>query len=225
MIDWAFVASLFMIGLFGSGHCLGMCGGLSVALGMGIKGSRADKVRLLVVAQLGRISSYCLIGGLFGWSISQLQLLFGARDVLLVFRIAANLMLILMALYIARWWFGLAHLEKVAAPLWQRIKPIQQAFLPIKSTYGALIVGACWGWLPCGLVYSATVTAMAKGDALSSALAMLAFGLGTTPAVMLISSGGSTLSKWIQNPWCRRAVATALIIFATAQLVELLISH
>ncbi|GGA70676.1 cytochrome biogenesis protein [Neiella marina] len=223
MIDWGFVSSLFIIGLFGSGHCLGMCGGLSVALGMGIEGNRSKKFMLLTVAQVGRITSYAIIGALFGWSLSQLQLLFGAKDVLLMFRVLANVMIMLMALYIARWWFGLARLEKLAAPLWQRIKPIQQSFLPINNYPSAAIVGACWGWLPCGLVYSATVTAMAKGEALTSALAMLAFGVGTIPAVLLVSTGSSTLGQWIQKPWCRWLVACVLMVFASIQLIELLI--
>lgn len=220
MIDWPFISSLFVIGLLGSGHCIGMCGGLSVAFSLGSDGAPKQRAMLLLAAQLGRLLSYGLIGALFGWSLSLLQLLFDAKIVLGTLRIFANVMLILMGLYVARWWFGLARLERLAMPLWQRIKVLQQKFLPINSASRALIVGLCWGWLPCGLVYSALATSVSQANALAAALAMMAFGLGTIPAVWFVGTSASAFSKLFNQKLFRIIAGVMLIMFASNQLLQ-----
>ncbi|MBW8191515.1 sulfite exporter TauE/SafE family protein [Neiella marina] len=222
MIDWTFVSSLFVIGLLGSGHCIGMCGGLSVAFNLGSQGSQTQRLVLLFVAQMGRLTSYAFIGALFGWSLSLLQHFFDAKVMLMSLRVFANVMLILMGLYVARWWFGLAKLEALAKPIWQRIKPQQQRFLPIKNAKGAFVVGLCWGWLPCGLVYSALATSVSQANAANAAMAMLMFGLGTLPSVWLTGAGASIFKKLLNQQIFRTVAGLMLIIFASNQLFQLI---
>lgn len=221
MSDWPFITSLFIIGLLGSGHCIGMCGGLSVAFSLGSDGNQTKRSLLLLAAQAGRLLSYGIIGALFGWSLSLLQLLFDAKIVLGALRIFANIMLILMGLYVARWWFGLAKLERLAMPLWQKIKRLQQKFLPIKSVSSAFVVGLCWGWLPCGLVYSALATSVSQANPVAAALAMMAFGLGTLPAVWFVGTSASAFSKLFNQKLFRSLAGVMLIIFASNQLLQL----
>lgn len=211
-----------MVGLMGSGHCLAMCGGLAAALGLGVRGSQSQKLSLLLVAQFGRIASYGLIGSLFGGSLALMQGLFDIKLFLLTLRLLANLMLIAMGLYIAGWWFGLKRIESLALPLWRKLQPIQKRFLPMHSARDAFMVGVFWGWLPCGLVYSALVTSVSSGAHLFSGLAMASFGLGTLPSVWLMGTAGSWLRQGINHRIVRIVMALLLISYGINQLIQMM---
>ena len=64
-------------------------------------------------------------------------------------------------------------------------------------------LGALWGWLPCGLVYSVLLTALASGSAPRGALIMLAFGLGTLPNLLAIGLFWESVKGWVQSPRVR----------------------
>jgi hypothetical protein len=68
-----------------------------------------------------------------------------------------------------------------------------------------LLLGMLWGWLPCGLVYSVLLTALASGDALNGAAIMLAFGLGTLPNLLAIGLFWERIRGWVQSPRVRLA--------------------
>ncbi len=76
------------------------------------------------------------------------------------------------------------NLEQLGAGLWRRIAPLTRRFLPADNMPKALALGMLWGWLPCGLVYTALFTSLLSGSALKGALLMLAFGIGTLPNLM-----------------------------------------
>jgi sulfite exporter TauE/SafE len=94
-------------------------------------------------------------------------------------------MLVALGLYLLGATQTLAFVEKGGQALWRRIQPFTGRFLPVRGVAQALPLGMLWGWLPCGLVYSALTTALASGSALRGAEAMLAFGLGTLPNLLL----------------------------------------
>lgn len=179
-VDNAFLA-LFIVGLLGGGHCAGMCGGIVGALSLQApQGGSAMLVHLSY--NLGRIASYLLAGyvaGLLGQAASNLL---AWQHGLYLF---ASLMLIAMGLYLLGFPQFLSPLERGGQRLWQRIQPMTQRFLPVRGPAQALPLGFLWGWLPCGLVYSALTTALAAGSAAQGALMMLAFGLGTLPNLLL----------------------------------------
>lgn len=210
MEHWGYLAAALAIGFFGSSHCIGMCGGISGALGMAVPGQKPAWPKLLGYSA-GRVASYTLMGllvGLLGAYLSQ-----DLATTLAPLRIIAGLMLIAMALYLANWWRGLVWLEKGGSYLWRYIQPLSRPLLPVRSTPQALALGALWGWLPCGLVYSALTFALAQGSGPEAALAMAAFGLGTVPAVLASGAAAAQLRSLVQRPGVRLSMALLVLLF------------
>ena len=208
--DWGFLGAALAIGFLGSSHCIGMCGGISGALGLAVPGQKTAWPRLIGYST-GRVASYTLMGFLVGSLGAYL-----ASDIasgLAPLRILAGLMLIAMALYLADWWRGLVWLERGGARLWRLVQPLSRSLLPVQSTPQALALGALWGWLPCGLVYSALAFALAQGSSQQAALAMLAFGLGTVPAVLATGAAAARLRTLVQKPGVRLAMASLVLLF------------
>lgn len=196
------LVSALVLGLLGGGHCLGMCGGLMGALTLAIPPEqRARRFRLLLAYNLGRILSYALAGlllGLAGWALA-------SGPFALALRIVAGLLLISMGLYLAGWWSGLTRIEALGRGLWQYIQPLAGRLLPVSSLPRALLLGTLWGWLPCGLVYSTLLWAASQGDAIDSALLMLAFGLGTWPVLLATGLAAERLTALLRRRGVRIA--------------------
>ncbi len=205
--DWI---GAFAIGLVGAGHCMGMCGGIASMLTLGQ--SNPSKFTPLFY-NLGRLLSYALIGGLVGGAVSSISEVSQLNNVLVWLRIAAAIFMVLLACYIGRWWHGLLYIEKLGQMLWRLISPAGRSLLPLKSPVHALPFGFIWGWLPCGLVYSTLTWSAVSGDALSGALVMLAFGLGTLPAMLLVGHSSGALYKLQNNVIFRHIVASALLLY------------
>lgn len=180
MPDTGFIA-VFLIGLLGGTHCLAMCGGIVAALTAPGQGSAWP---LQLAYNLGRISSYTLAGAVFG-TIGSLGLLMNdLLPVQLVLYIAANLMLVALGLYLTGMTRTLAVIERIGQRLWARIQPLTRRFLPLRSGAQAFPLGMLWGFLPCGMVYSALTLALLAGSAARGGGLMLAFGLGTLPNLL-----------------------------------------
>ncbi|WP_333608797.1 sulfite exporter TauE/SafE family protein [Arsukibacterium sp.] len=202
-----------LIGFLGSSHCLVMCGGIVAALQLAMPGqSFWQRFRLQLLLSLGRISSYALFGALIGYFGMQAMQLAGLSLVWL--RLIAGLLMLAMALYVARLWFGLTYLERPGRYLWRLLQPISQKCMPINNAKRALGYGFCWGWLPCGLVYSALSWSLASGSALDGSLFMLMFGLGTLPGLLLFGSAANTLSRIKNLPLLRYSAAVLLATYA-----------
>lgn len=210
MSEWSYLAAALAIGFLGSSHCIGMCGGISGALGLAVPGQKPAWSRLIGYST-GRIASYTAMGLLVGTLGA-----FLAADIargLAPLRIVAGLMLIAMALYLADWWRGLVWLERGGSVLWRAVQPLSKRLLPVNSTPQAIALGALWGWLPCGLVYSALAFALAQGGAQQAALAMLAFGLGTVPAVLATGVAATRLRAIVLKPGVRIPMASLVFLF------------
>lgn len=178
----------FIIGLMGAGHCLGMCGGVAAALTMGMPNQQKNnRWHYLLMYNLGRLLSYTIAGGIIGGAFAGVATLSGSSYALISLRLFASVMMIILALYLGQWWQGLVKIEKVGHILWKRIAPKANTFLPLKSPMAALPFGVLWGWLPCGLVYSTLSWAAVSGSLVSGSLVMLAFGLGTLPAMLVVA--------------------------------------
>ena len=180
-MDNSFLA-LFIVGLLGGGHCAGMCGGIVGALSLQAPKQGAAAVLVHLAYNLGRIGSYVAAGLVAGGLGQAAGNLLALQHGLYLF---ASLMLIAMGLYLLGLTQFLAPLERGGQTLWRRIQPLTARFLPVRGVAQALPLGLLWGWLPCGLVYSALTTALAAGSAAKGALLMLAFGLGTLPNLLL----------------------------------------
>jgi len=208
--DFTSISAAFFLGLFSSAHCVGMCGGIMGALSMAVPAEAKRKRWLILMAyNLARITSYGLIGLLLGRFAQELTA-WGGQTIL---RCLAGLLLIAMGLYLANWWRGLIYLENAGRFLWVYLQPLGKKVMPVNSLSKALALGIIWGWLPCGLVYSALMFAIAQGEAITSSIVMLGFGVGTLPAVLLSGVFAQTLSSWLQIKQLRWLFALAIILF------------
>lgn len=204
------LVSALILGLLGGGHCLGMCGGLMGALTLAIPPEqRSQRLQLLLAYNLGRIFSYALAGlllGLAGWAV-------GNSPAAMLLRVAAGVLLICMGLYLAGWWSGLTRIEAVGRHLWRHLQPLTRRLMPITSIPRALLLGAIWGWLPCGLVYSSLLWAASQGSALESSLLMLTFGLGTLPVLLATGMAAERLSGLLRRRGVRIAGGVLVMLF------------
>lgn len=214
----------FLVGLLGGVHCVGMCGGIVGALSFGLAEDIRQQPRrmlpYLLAYNLARISSYTVAGVLLG-GISALALQLVAinqlQQVLLVF---AGIFMVLLGLYVGGWWPVLLRLEQAGGMIWRRIEPLGRRLLPVHSASQAFLLGLVWGWLPCGLVYSVLIWAIASGGPMEGGLLLLSFGLGTLPNLMAMGLFAATLSRWVRYHWVRWIAGGLIILFGLLQIIQ-----
>lgn len=218
MTEFSIIAVL-LVGLLGGVHCLGMCGSI---VGIFTSHVPRDTVRwpFHLAYSSGRIASYAVAGALVG-AIGQAGLLM--RDAVpvqhLLFALS-SVMLVALGLYLAGVWGAVRQLERLGGGLWKRLQPYTAKLLPVNTVPRALGLGALWGWLPCGLVYSVLLTALASGSAAQGALIMLAFGLGTLPNLLAIGLFWESIKGWVQSPRVRLAAGVLVAAFGVYGLIK-----
>ena len=200
--------SAFILGAMGSAHCLGMCGGIISALSAA-NDSKSQKWLKTFLYQFGRIASYTLIGALAGFIGLNVEKL----SPIPILPVLSGVLMILMGLYLSRWWMGLTYVERAGAVVWRLINPLSKNLLPVNSPIKAISLGMIWGWLPCGLVYTALGYAIASAEPVSSALYMLFFGLGTLPATLSVGVASTSIKAAFNNKYFRIFSSLALIAF------------
>ncbi len=205
MIDSLSYSTAFLLGLLGSAHCLGMCGGIAATIGMGSSQTRGLH---LLGYNLGRIFSYSLAGLLVG----SIGVLLKDAFLTILLRTFAAVMLILMGLYVAQWWKGLTKIESIGNRLWSLIRPTASKLLPVKSLPQAILLGFFWGWLPCGLIYSTLIWSSAAQNNLQSALLMMMFGLGTLPAMLTTGLMAKQVSQILKNRTTQQISGLVIIL-------------
>ena len=210
MTDLSFFPA-FLIGLAGSVHCIGMCGGIVSAMSFAIPAQKPI-FGYAVAYNSGRIISYCLAGALTGW-LGQLVTQQSHLG-LSILQFISAIFLLMLAAYIGGWWQGLTKVERAGKYLWRHISPLGKAFIPFKTPLHALPYGMIWGWLPCGLVYSTLTWSLASGSVTTGAGIMLGFGLGTLPIMLLMALGIKQLAQVIRHPLAKQLIACCLVIYA-----------
>lgn len=220
-MDAVALLTLMLLGFLGGGHCVGMCGGLSSAFALQLP-PHIGRGRLLLLLNSGRIGSYVLIGALLG-ALGQAGLLLDqTRSLQIGLFVAANLLLLLLGLYLAGLSSLITRIERLGRPLWQRLQPLLGRLLPIQSSAACLGVGMLWGWLPCGLVYSASLYALSSGHALHGAALMAAFGLGTLPNLLVMGWFATGLKRFLQRRAIRLTAGLTIAGWALWQLYRML---
>tara|TARA_R110002110_G_C13469647_1_gene720041 strand:+ start:23623 stop:24303 length:681 start_codon:yes stop_codon:yes gene_type:complete len=207
--------SAFTIGLVGSSHCIGMCGGIANALNYSIaKEQRTVKnlIRYQLTYNTGRILSYGVIGGLAGIMGNSLENSLGHMG-LTSLRILAAVMVILLGLYLTGLWRLITRLEDMGKILWSKLSPLSKKLLPLDHPIKALGLGMIWGWLPCGLIYSTLTLSLASGSLSMGALVMLCFGLGTFPAMILTGSMLNVTQSFLKKTYFRQISGFLMITF------------
>lgn len=205
MSDSGFLA-LFLVGLLGGTHCVGMCGGIVGALVMGAPA----RWSMLLAYNSGRILSYGVAGAIAGALGAASLGLEGQVPARLMLYLLANVMLIALGFYLLGVTQALAFTERAGQKLWRLLQPLTRRFLPARTVGQAFPLGLLWGWLPCGLVYSALASALSAGSAERGALLMLAFGLGTLPNLLLAGILLARLNEFVRRPVVR--VVSGLLV-------------
>ena len=206
----------FMIGLLGSTHCIGMCGGIVGALTMGlpepVRRSPLKLLPYLLTYNSGRLFSYVLAGllvGLLAGSVSD----FFQLGRFPIGGIVGGLFMVALGIYIGGWFQTLAPREKLGSVFWRKVEPLGRRFMPVRSPVQALGLGFFWGWLPCGMVYSTLAWASTAGSATQTAMLMLAFGVGTLPMLLAMGAFAEKLQRFTRNQWTRYVAGLLLIAF------------
>jgi len=148
----------------------------------------------------------------------------GFIPVQMLLYVLAQAVMILLGLYLAGFNHWVLVFERAGGAVWRRVKPLFQKLLPVKSLPQALLAGMAWGWLPCGLVYSVLVSALAAGSATSGAALMLAFGLGTLPNLLGMGLFARQIQPFMQQLWVRRAAGLTVAGFGVWGLLKLVVS-
>lgn len=200
--DYPSLAAMFLLGLFGTGHCLGMCGPLVLALpsNHGVRGHLAY--------HLGRIFTYTIVGVLisaFGAGLRALAQSEGTDPLATVSRLQV-IISIISALLLAA--FGLARLGILNEPKMLAFAQPQKlpGFLKIQkraSKQGGplsmALMGLILGLLPCGLSYAAFARVLTSDGPIHGGLLVGAFALGTLPGLLLLGTGAAPFFRKYQR--------------------------
>lgn len=216
MLDQHSLLFAFVLGLFSTMHCLGMCGSIIAALACSLpREVQVESTRrnsLVLGYNLGRILVYTLLGLLGGLGGS----LLGASLDTALWRTVANLIaalsLILIGIYLGGWIPQVRSVDRIGGRIWHLVQPIGRRFLPVRTLGGALASGFIWGWIPCGLVYYALVLSVPLGDPLRGALFMLAFGAGTLPGMLATGMFGGLLAALTRDAQIRQVAGFLIVV-------------
>lgn len=204
-----FIWTGFTIGLFGSMHCLGMCGPLVLAIPH-ISETKAGIAIDGLIYNLGRTITYTTMGlilGLLGLSAQ----FAGIQDYVSI----ALGVIMLLTLVIPKKYYSFVNDTKSINKFVIRIKKQLKNVLENKSRFSLIIIGILNGLLPCGLVYVALAGSLAMGDVVSSAIYMFAFGLGTLPMLAVLYFSKNMISGKFRakiNKFIPYAIAIVAII-------------
>lgn len=207
--DWI---GALIVGVLGSAHCIGMCGGIASAMSINTV-TKSNRALTTILYNMGRLISYVVAGAFVGGTVSSAASLVSDYAILNWLRVLSAIVMIILALYIGKWWHGLVYIEKLGQHLWKYLAPISRSLLPLPTPFHALPLGLLWGWLPCGLVYSALTWSAVSGSALNGAVLMLAFGIGTLPSMLLVGVGASYINRLKNSVYFRQTGAVLLLSY------------
>lgn len=225
-LDLTVLFTALMAGLLGSGHCFGMCGGIATGLGNlhGGQGQNGNRAVSALLFNLGRVLSYAVLGLGAAWILSRTGQFLNIPNWSLVLRLLTALMIFMIGFQFLFNWQLLAGIERIGAKVWSLVLPLAVRASSLPGSSGRLLLGLCWGLLPCGLVYSILLTAAAAGSPLSGAGVMIAFGTGTLPSMLGMSFAAPALATLLNDRWTRRLMGAAMIVLAVLS-VSLLLIH
>ncbi len=183
---------IFLSGLLGSSHCLGMCGGFAVLLGMNTATpSRAFFSQTAYSA--GRVFCYTILGAIAGFAGQRISLSANQWvNASAILSIVAGLFLVVQGLKAA----GVSVWKNTATKTAQGclMGSMFQTYFQSPSLMSKFLAGVMTGFLPCGLLYAFLALAAASQDLIAGGAIMMAFGFGTVPLMVMAGLGGRMLS-------------------------------
>jgi hypothetical protein len=182
-MQWGNIVEIgFLMGLLGSIHCVGMCGPLVMAMPIAQK-TMIQKWASLILYHMGKMTSYALLGVLFGLLGSQFPFYIAQQNLSIVI----GVIMLFYVLYV----FVLKPKKMLQLDFLYQPIITHLSILFKKETWGSYwMIGLLNGLLPCGMVYLALSSALATQQVLQGGLFMFLFGLGTVPALLLVALGG-----------------------------------
>ncbi len=179
----------FTLGLFGSLHCIGMCGPLAIAFSNQDGNTQSSNIKSALFYNLGRTATYTLFGLVFG--------ILGRF--LFVAELQKIVSIILGILLIVSFLFNIdldrtINQNDAIKKYYFSIRKFIAEMMNKSQNYHPFQLGMANGLLPCGLVYLALAGALATGDIIGGAGFMTIFGLGTLPMLFALTIGMSLFS-------------------------------
>jgi hypothetical protein len=212
--------SMFMLGILGTGHCIGMCGPLVIAFP-----ARSGRFASHLYYHLGRILTYVAIGSVMGGvgaGLAEIAAASGGNYPVWVARIQMGVSFV-AALFLLV--FGLSRLGIISEPGWMAMaspdkipgyrKLLKSAFTKNRQAE-MLLLGMMMGFLPCGLSFAAFTRALPSGSPITGAALVFAFALGTVPGLLLLGTGASGFARRYQSH--SDILAGLLMIYMAAEL-------
>lgn len=223
MIDPIYSMAL-LTGLLGSGHCIGMCGGLISALSISPLVQRQRPLLFQALYHVGRITTYSLIGALVGWLGSVLAYANQFHGMMRLALVGSDLFIIVIGLGTAGLLRRLNIMQLNLPGTAQAIGYGARLLSRLPSSASALPLGLLMGFLPCGFLYSMAIAAAQTSSITRGSLTMLFFGLGTGPALVLFGSTIDWLSQRSRSWMLRMAglLVAAMGLYHLGQHISLL---
>jgi hypothetical protein len=210
---------MFMLGLLGTGHCVGMCGPLIFAFP-----GRTGRFMSHAWYHLGRVTTYVAVGAILGGvgallaGLTGMQTKADVAGLQIGLRFFAAVLLAVLGLIRLGWlkepgWFALLNPE--------RIPGFKRALANATDSNGQVVffpLGLLLGFLPCGLSYGAFAQALGTGSTAAGALLVLAFAAGTVPGLLLLGTGASAVFRRYRRP--SDIIAGILMLYMAAMLLR-----
>lgn len=198
---------IFVLGFLGSfGHCMGMCGPLTVALALSQGDDRQNTIKQInpwqfhLLLNLGRVLSYALVGaalgGLGSIVVASGQLAGIGSSLRQFMAILTGSLLIWLGIGQIKpnWLPRLPFLHPVSGAIHNRLNSGMNQLSTQQQWWTPSLLGAAWGLIPCGFLYTAQLKAVETGGLLAGAITMLCFGLGTAPMMLGVGISASQVS-------------------------------
>lgn len=205
-----------LTGFLGSGHCLGMCGGIVAALALSGPG-RQGGAPFHLLYNLGRLATYSGIGLAVGWLGSLMAYTASLEGFSRWLLLGSDLFIIVLGLGTAGAFARLSFWRlEFAAPA-RLLTGAAGSLRRLPPALAALPLGMLFGFLPCGFLYAMAITAAQTASPLKGGLVMLAFGLGTVPALFAFGSA----ADWLGQKARMRLLRGAGLLVAAMGLINL----
>lgn len=221
MTDKFSFLTAFIFGLFGSTHCLGMCGGIISLLSF----NNLDNKKIIIsqlLYNLGRISSYGFIGfgaGFFGFILLDTV----GHFLIKITKILSAIIIITLGIHLIKKVKYIFFLDEVGRIYFFVFRKIFNKLSCIKSPCKEFLLGLAWGNIPCGLMYSVVCWSVLSGSIYKSFLLMIAFGLGTIPGMVIPGTLYVKIKETDKKNIIRTICGIFVIIFGVYSLINLIL--
>ena len=217
MLTVNLLLAVFLGALVSGWHCALMCGGIAAAIERPTAletplRAKSELFYLQLVMHLGRVTTYAVLGAIAAW----IGIVVWQQSIIPIQRplfALTSAILILMGIRLLR----VGSSKRLISSKWlsTKIATYWSKYLgQMASRPSRWFSGMLWGLLPCGLVYSVLPLAFLSGDVATGAALMFAFGLGTLPNLLLISTFSAALTQFGQSVWVRYFAAVLLFTAA-----------